>query len=133
MPRRRKDEEEEGKKLAAGGFLTVDEAAEFLRVSRVTVYHLMQRRELPSAKFAGRRRIPWNGLLAYAGLQMRNQEKAMPWPGRPPRRKGGKGPAAGLQSPPAGDPAPADSSCPASPAEVPPNADTPRPPPRRGP
>lgn len=58
-------------KLDVGaGFLTVNEAAAFLRVSRVTVYALMRRKELPSALFAGRRRLPRAGLEGYARRQL---------------------------------------------------------------
>lgn len=38
--------------------LTVDEAAEHLRVSRSTVYSLMSRGELQSTRIGGRRLVP---------------------------------------------------------------------------
>ncbi len=48
------------------GFATVVEAAAFLRVGRTHVYHLMQRGQLPYAKFGKSRRIPWVELRAFA-------------------------------------------------------------------
>src|SRR5262249_7514320 len=48
------------------GFATVLEAARFLNVSRAKVYLMMQRRELPYAKFGASRRIPRRSLMEAA-------------------------------------------------------------------
>jgi excisionase family DNA binding protein len=52
------------------GFATILEAAAFLRVSRSKVYALMDAREVTWAKFGKARRIPWEGLRAYARQQL---------------------------------------------------------------
>jgi excisionase family DNA binding protein len=44
----------------------VPEAAKFLRLSRTTVYEMMDRGELRYAKFGKSRRIPWAALKALA-------------------------------------------------------------------
>ncbi|MHC4404858.1 MAG: helix-turn-helix domain-containing protein [Planctomycetota bacterium] len=44
------------------GLGTVPEVAEFLRLSRPTVYKLMNRGVIPSVKFGKARRIPWTGI-----------------------------------------------------------------------
>ena len=44
--------------LVADGCFTIDETAEFLRMSRRAVYYLMDSGELPSAKIGKSRRIP---------------------------------------------------------------------------
>ena len=53
-----------------GGFMTVPEAAAFLRVSRATIYVLMNSGELRSAKLGDKkkssRRIPRASLLEFA-------------------------------------------------------------------
>jgi excisionase family DNA binding protein len=52
--------------MIEGGFATVVEAAEFLRLSRAKVYQLMDQRELAYAKFGKSRRIPRRALNEYA-------------------------------------------------------------------
>jgi excisionase family DNA binding protein len=52
--------------LADEGFARVPEAAEFLRVSRATVYKLMDNRGLRYAKIGKSRRIPWRCLREFA-------------------------------------------------------------------
>jgi excisionase family DNA binding protein len=48
-----------------GGFVTVPEAAQLLRLSRAKVYSLMDAGELRYAKFGRSRRIPREALEAY--------------------------------------------------------------------
>lgn len=45
--------------------LTVEEAARSLSLSRMSVYRLLQRQELPSVKIGGSRRISVAALQAY--------------------------------------------------------------------
>jgi excisionase family DNA binding protein len=47
---------------APEGLATIREAAEFLRVSRATVYVLMDEGRLPSHKIGKSRRVSWTGL-----------------------------------------------------------------------
>jgi excisionase family DNA binding protein len=56
--------------LTAGGFLTVPEAAAFLRLSRAKVYQMMDCGQLRYAKFGKSRRVPRQALqdLAQAAL-----------------------------------------------------------------
>jgi excisionase family DNA binding protein len=53
--------------LTADGFADVPEAAEYLCLSRSTVYKMMDNNDLPYAKFGKARRIPWRALREYAG------------------------------------------------------------------
>jgi len=48
------------------GLMTVGEAADFLRVSRSSVYGLMEQGKLAFAKFGKSRRIPKKALLELA-------------------------------------------------------------------
>jgi excisionase family DNA binding protein len=57
---------DEPEELVDGGFVSVGEAAEFLRLSRATVYLLMDRGQLRYAKFGKSRRIPRKALMDYA-------------------------------------------------------------------
>ena len=59
----------------SGGFLTVAEAGTFLRLSRSTIYELMDNGELDSAKLGRARRIPRQALLAYAAKHMTRSSK----------------------------------------------------------
>jgi excisionase family DNA binding protein len=52
--------------LVGDGFALVNEAAQFLRVSRSKVYMLMDAGELPYARFGRNRRIPRRALMEYA-------------------------------------------------------------------
>jgi excisionase family DNA binding protein len=52
--------------LTAEGFADVHEAAEFLSMSRSSVYKLMESGDLEYAKFGKARRIPRRGLREYA-------------------------------------------------------------------
>ena len=49
-----------------GPYLTLDEAAELLHVSRWKLFVLLKSRELPSFKPGKRRLIPLAGIHAYA-------------------------------------------------------------------
>ncbi len=57
--------------LVADGLMTVREAAEFLRLSRSSVYALMDHGELAFVKLGRSRRIPRRAIveLAASGLQ----------------------------------------------------------------
>ena len=48
------------------GFMTVDEVAEYLSLSRTTIYQMLERGQLPSAKFGRMRRIPRKAVVEYA-------------------------------------------------------------------
>jgi excisionase family DNA binding protein len=52
--------------LVADGMLTVDQAREFLALSRSTIYELMESGKLPYVKFGRSRRIPRRALIAAA-------------------------------------------------------------------
>jgi excisionase family DNA binding protein len=56
--------------LVNDGLATVPEAAEFLSVSKGTIYNLMERGELKYAKIGRNRRIPWAALKALAAASM---------------------------------------------------------------
>jgi len=63
-----------GKKtdLTEDGFADVQEAAEFLSMSRSSVYKLMESGELRYAKFGKARRIPWKALHLFAERSLNN-------------------------------------------------------------
>jgi excisionase family DNA binding protein len=52
--------------LVADGFASIEEASEFLTLSRAYVYRLMDAGDLPYAKFGRARRIPRRALREYA-------------------------------------------------------------------
>ncbi len=52
--------------LVADGLASVREAAAFLKVSRSTLYKLMDAGGLVSVKIRGSRRIPWRVLKEFA-------------------------------------------------------------------
>lgn len=52
--------------LVAEGRLTIAETSTFLRVSRATVYNLMDRGELPFVEVGRARRIPKRSVLQFA-------------------------------------------------------------------
>jgi excisionase family DNA binding protein len=56
--------------LMDDGFVTVAQAAEYLNLSRATVYALMDSGELAYAKFGRSRRIPRRALMDYAGRSL---------------------------------------------------------------
>lgn len=55
----------------AEGFFTVQEAADFFRVHRTTIYALMKRGDLASTTIAKARRIPKAAALALASRNLR--------------------------------------------------------------
>lgn len=66
MSRQQGSEKNSLSELLAEGFDTVPEAAKYLRLCRATVYVLMDRGELASARFGKARRIPRRALREYA-------------------------------------------------------------------
>lgn len=57
----------EGKKdIMAEGLATVEDVMSFLKVSRQTVYTLMNRGDLPYVRLTRARRVPWLVLKGYA-------------------------------------------------------------------
>ncbi|MEW6777689.1 MAG: helix-turn-helix domain-containing protein [Bdellovibrionota bacterium] len=52
--------------LVADGLASVREAAAFLKVSRSTLYKLMDAGGLASVKIRGNRRVPWRVLRQFA-------------------------------------------------------------------
>ena len=56
--------------LVRDGFAEVAEAQAYLRLSRSTIYTLMDRGELPFARFGRTRRIPWRSLRDYAAARL---------------------------------------------------------------
>jgi excisionase family DNA binding protein len=52
------------------GFASVEQAEEFLRLGRSTVYKLMESGELIYAQFGRSRRIPWRAIREYAAKQL---------------------------------------------------------------
>jgi excisionase family DNA binding protein len=48
------------------GFTTVDGAAKFLALCRMSIYRLMETGQLAFVKFGRARRIPWTSLKKYA-------------------------------------------------------------------
>jgi excisionase family DNA binding protein len=55
-----------GRNLTADGLADVREAAEFLSMSRSSLYKLMDTGELRFAKIGKARRIPWRSLRDFA-------------------------------------------------------------------
>jgi excisionase family DNA binding protein len=65
MARRRQTKEENGSSEKAG-FATIEQAQEYLSLSRATLYKLMDQGDLAYAKFGPKsRRIPWAALRQY--------------------------------------------------------------------
>ena len=62
--------------LVADGLLTVREAAAFLRISRSSLYVLMDRGELPFAKLGRSRRIPRRAVIELAARELRGGVRA---------------------------------------------------------
>ncbi len=52
--------------LSSDGFIDVAGASDFLKLSRATIYSLMERGEIPYAKFGKSRRIPRRALQEFA-------------------------------------------------------------------
>ena len=62
--------------LVADGLLTVREAAAFLRISRSTLYVLMDHGELPFLKLGKSRRIPRRAVIELAARELRGGVRA---------------------------------------------------------
>lgn len=58
------------------GLMTIDEACEFARMSRSSIYSLLQRGHLASVKLGKSRRIPKAGLVAFLGRHVMNSTAA---------------------------------------------------------
>jgi excisionase family DNA binding protein len=58
------------KNLLLDGLRTVDEAKEFLRLSRATLYSLMARGDLPFTTIGRRRLIPHRALIELAARKL---------------------------------------------------------------
>ncbi len=56
--------------MVRDGFADVAEAQGYLRLSRSTVYALMDSGDLAYARFGRSRRIPWRALHEYAARQL---------------------------------------------------------------
>jgi excisionase family DNA binding protein len=56
--------------LVEGGLLTIDEARQFARLGRTTLYELMGSGELQSLKIGSSRRIPRKALVALAARRL---------------------------------------------------------------
>lgn len=69
-----------GEALVEDGLMTVAEAATFLRVSRSTIYGLMDRGDLAFVKLGVSRRIPKRALIALAAAHLQGEppEEANP-------------------------------------------------------
>jgi excisionase family DNA binding protein len=61
-----------------GGLLTVAEAVAFLRIGRTTLYGMLSRGDLPSARIGRARRIPRRAVIELA-----NRALVKPGEGRP--------------------------------------------------
>ena len=61
--------------LVADGMLSVDEAMEFLSVSRSHLYELMDRREIPWAKIGRSRRIPRKALIEFVAANLKGLDR----------------------------------------------------------
>jgi excisionase family DNA binding protein len=58
------------------GLMTIEEACQFARMSRSSLYGLMQRGRLVSVKLGKSRRIPKAGLVAFLGRHVMNSTAA---------------------------------------------------------
>jgi excisionase family DNA binding protein len=57
---------EEKQTVIRDGFAEVAEAQQYLKLSRATIYSLMESKQLAYARFGRTRRIPWRSLYEYA-------------------------------------------------------------------
>jgi excisionase family DNA binding protein len=60
--------------LSTAGFATVEQAMQFLALSRSSVYALMDHGQIKSAKFGKARRLPWRALHDYAEKCLANAD-----------------------------------------------------------
>jgi excisionase family DNA binding protein len=56
--------------MVRDGFAEVSEAQQYLRLSRATIYNLMESGALRFARFGRTRRIPWASLRDYAARNL---------------------------------------------------------------
>lgn len=61
--------------LLSEGLMTLKEVAEFLRVSRFTVYRMIDAKELPAVLVRGLRRIPTKAVKDYIRSRMPKLEQ----------------------------------------------------------
>jgi excisionase family DNA binding protein len=52
--------------MVGDGMMTVEEARQFLRVSRSTMYELMDSGQIAYVRFGRNRRVPRRGLIEFA-------------------------------------------------------------------
>jgi excisionase family DNA binding protein len=52
--------------MVTDGLMTVEEARQFLRISRSTIYEIMDCGQLPYVKFGRNRRIPRRALIEFS-------------------------------------------------------------------
>ena len=64
--------------LVSEGLMTVPEAAEFLRLSRASLYNLMERGQLPYVKLGRSRRIPRRAVVGLAAAALSGGDSAPP-------------------------------------------------------
>jgi len=67
---------EQGGEVLDEGLMTVNEVAEFLRVSRFTVYRMIDGNELPSVQVRGLRRIPAKAVKDYVRASLNQTSTA---------------------------------------------------------
>ncbi len=65
-----------GEALVEDGLMRVAEAAAFLRMSRSSVYALMDRGELAFVKLGAARRIPKRALIALVAAHLQGEPRA---------------------------------------------------------
>lgn len=56
--------------MVRDGFAEVAQAQEYLRLSRSSIYKLMEKGDLLYARFGRTRRIPWRSLREFAARQL---------------------------------------------------------------
>jgi excisionase family DNA binding protein len=61
---------EEKQTVIRDGFAEIAEAQQYLRLSRATIYTLMETGRLAYARFGRTRRIPWRALYDYAASNL---------------------------------------------------------------
>jgi excisionase family DNA binding protein len=80
--------------LVQDGLMTIREAQAFLRLSRSTLYVLMEQRKLPYVSLGGARRIPKRAVIALAAAGVRGDASALPASREPdgvfPKNGGGR-------------------------------------------
>ena len=62
--------EESRQRLLERGFADITEVQAYLKLSKATVYNLMESGALDYAHFGRRRRVPWESVYAYANQNL---------------------------------------------------------------